>query len=114
VVKPSGRLLHTPRKWFGRCRELAKIETTEKGRVTWHSLRHTFAERLRKAGARIEDIEALMNYEQGHHMTRHYADHDKVRNLDRLPELAKVVALFETVNKTDNMAVTAIRTADGG
>lgn len=86
IRKPSGREVHSSRKWFENCLEKAGITD-----FCWHDLRHTFASRLRRAGVPIEDIADLLDHKiPGLRMVTRYAH----RDIEKLR--AAVAALVRT------------------
>lgn len=96
IRKPSGREIHSCRKWFENCVDAAKVEG-----FRYHDLRHTFGTRLRRNGVPLEDIAALLDHEIPElRMTKRYAHVD----IDRL---RKAVATLEprTSTKTDTAPV---------
>ena len=97
IRKPSGRELHSCRKWFEKCLEIAGIED-----LCWHDLRHTFASRLRRAGVSIEDIADLLNHRiPGLRMVTRYAHGD----------VEKLRAAVATLKQTDTQSDTKTDTA---
>jgi len=94
-VKPhrigrEGRPVFSCRRWFEQCLAHAKIEG-----FCYHSLRHTFASRLRARGVSLEDIGALLGHTNGgtRSITGRYAH----ANLDAL---RKAVALLDPTAQT--------------
>lgn len=97
IRKPSGRELHSCRKWFEKCLERAGIAN-----FCWHDLRHTFASRLRRAGVSIEDIADLLDHRiPGLRMVTRYAhgDAEKLR--------AAVATLVQTDTQSDTKTDTS-------
>ncbi|MFW6068114.1 MAG: tyrosine-type recombinase/integrase, partial [Chloroflexota bacterium] len=58
----DGAAIQNMKKSFGKLLKDAGIEPTPQGRVTWHSLRHTFGTRLGQGGCDAETLRSLMGH----------------------------------------------------
>jgi integrase len=60
-IFPSKRKFNNNYKWLNDALERADIDTTQ-GRITLHTLRHTFATRMLKANVTIVELQSLLGH----------------------------------------------------